>query len=180
MKRIILALSFLCLSATALESHYTVGVLDTITSGGTGFNNPYGYTISSFTNYITASACAMQPDGKIVAVGTRSFINSGNPERAIVTRYRIDGTLDTAEFNNPYGGWQSQINATLSTHYNVTLSDVVVQPDGGIVVVGSATNLTNYPTTGAPIVQSLLVARLTPTSTPDTGKWFWKSYNNFC
>ena len=66
-----------------------------------------------------ASALALQPDGKIVIVGTGFAVR----------RYNADGSLDfdTDLFNGIEGSWY----------------DVVIQPDGKIVVGGNATKFLN-------------------------------------
>jgi uncharacterized delta-60 repeat protein len=158
MKRIIFMLSFLLLGkAELLDGSYSVGNLDTTANGGTGFGNATpgsatGYIQSSFlaSQTLTATASAVQPDGKIVVVGSTAT-GSSPAQKAVVSRYNINGALDTATFNAV--GYQTQLSPTLSSNYNVILNDVVVQPDGKIVVVGSATALTGGK-------QSLLIARL--------------------
>lgn len=72
-----------------------------------------------------ANSVAVQPDGKIVAVGQTSWIDSD----FALARYNVDGTIDTT--------WG--INGKVITDFNLS-SDygnaVVLQPDGKIVAIG--------------------------------------------
>ncbi|HEV7300726.1 MAG TPA: ELWxxDGT repeat protein [Tepidisphaeraceae bacterium] len=81
------------------------------------------------------NAVAIQPDGKIVAVGAVGTAGS-NPTTAydgIVIRYNADGTRDTA-FN---GSGQRQIRFNAATAN--ALHDVTILPDGKILVTGHNT-----------------------------------------
>ena len=77
----------------------------------------------------SATAVAIQPDGKIVAVGTANV-------RArwvfAIARYDRDGTLDTTFGTNG----RARIGFTPSG--DDAAADVAIQPDGKIVVVGSS------------------------------------------
>ena len=74
-----------------------------------------------------ASAVALQPNGRIVATGT------DNGERFVVVRYLPDGTLD------PSFGGDGIAGTPRSAHYWGG-EDLAIQPDGKIVVVGTAGN----------------------------------------
>ena len=86
-----------------------------------------------------ANGIALQPDGKIVVIGTTWGANTGNTDFA-VARLNADGTLDTTfgagtgkttiEFDLDAGTGQDYANA------------VTIQPDGRIVVAGSAQTAT--------------------------------------
>ncbi len=176
MKRIIFALTFLLLGVTeqvVQASTYNSYFLDTVVNGGTGFGNvtpssATGYTTSSFlsSSILDANASAIQPDGKIVVVGSKSGVS---PTKAVIARYNINGTLDSS-FNSL--GYQTQIGrtSTFSTNNNVILTDVCVQPDGNIVVIGHAT-----PVAGG--AQSIVVSRLTPGGVADATFNFIDSSN---
>jgi uncharacterized delta-60 repeat protein len=98
------------------------GALDT-TFGGDGMvESPFPSPISS-----GAVAVALQGDGKIVVAGWTTFLFDAN---IVVLRYLADGTLD-AGFGT--GG----IVQTDPDDY-LFPSDLVIQPDGKIVVVGGA------------------------------------------
>lgn len=75
-----------------------------------------------------ADAVAVQPDGKIVAVGMASV--AGNYDFALA-RYNADGSLDTTGFAAPSG----KVTVPYSG-FNDQLYDVLVQTDGKIVVGG--------------------------------------------
>lgn len=77
---------------------------------------------------IASYGMALQPDGKIVMVGSR--INPSTSQGFIVARYNTDGSLDTTFGNN---GWSS---ATFGASYEAAVS-VDIQPDGKIVVGGT-------------------------------------------
>ncbi len=70
-------------------------------------------------------ATAVQPDGKIVAVGGVS-----NSRYIYIARYNPDGLPDTA-----FGGGTGKVATQFGRFYNY-VSDVAIQPDGKIVVVG--------------------------------------------
>jgi uncharacterized delta-60 repeat protein len=83
-----------------------------------------GLRFTSFAGSASAEALALQPDGKIVLVGTRQ---AGDSDFA-VARYMPDGELD-ASFDNDG-------KATIAFGGAAEASDVAIQPDGAIVVVG--------------------------------------------
>lgn len=81
---------------------------------------------------------ALQADGKIVAAGNSSA-SLISASRVTLARYTTAGVLDTATFN-PTGAGSGQpgvvvLNASLAD----TANDVVIQPDGKIVIAGSST-----------------------------------------
>lgn len=86
------------------------GVVDTTAFTGSGFNS-------------TVRAIAVQPDGKVIAVG--DFTTYNGTARNGVARLNADGTLDTAF--NPQSG------------FNAATTTVALQTDGKIVVGGSFT-----------------------------------------
>ena len=100
------------------------GTLDT-SFGQVSPSNPpsrLGYTVTSVsTGFDYAYALALQPDGKIVVVGT-----AGSTDRVAV-RYNADGTLDTT-FG--IGG--------IANFGSGPSSDVAIQSDGKIVIGGAA------------------------------------------
>jgi len=81
-----------------------------------------------------ARSLAVQPDNKIVLVG--SSVTTGIParSRAVLVRFKKDGTLD-ATFGN--GG-----KVVLDLGSPATFNDVAVQADGAIVAVGSRSDVT--------------------------------------
>ena len=97
----------------------------------------------------SASAVAIQPDGKIVVVGTASL---RLPRRVFaIVRYERDGTLD-ASF-----GMNGKVRVGFSPDGQADAADVAIQPDGKIVVVGTSFDLDRF-----------AVARLDPDGTLDT------------
>jgi uncharacterized delta-60 repeat protein len=104
----------------ALARFHADGSLDT-TFGGDGMvDSPVPPPFHS-----TATAVALQGDEKIVAAGTASFAFDSN---IVVVRYLADGTLD-AGF-----GTGGIVTTDLGTYEYA--SDLVIQPDGKVVVVG--------------------------------------------
>jgi len=87
-----------------------------------------------------AAGLAVQTDGKIVVSATfqRSLGTIVTRDFAL-RRYNADGTLDTT-FGNNYGIAITDFGGS----YNDDAYDVQIQQDGKIVVVGSASNGSNY------------------------------------
>ena len=81
----------------------------------------------------SAAATVLQPDGKIVAVGTDHA-----HEAAALARYNPNGSLDTS-----FSGDGKQLTSGLSA------TDVALQPDGKIVAVGGGFSLARYNSDGS-------------------------------
>ncbi|MEU1163813.1 calcium-binding protein [Streptomyces sp. NPDC005921] len=111
-------------------------VLVRYNAGGTldtGFGNG-GIQRTDFGSYDTAEALAVQPDGKIVAVG-------GGGAGVALARYNTNGTLDPSFDGNG-----------LVVTPGGSAQDVKLQSDGRIVVAGSGTggfNVWRYNTDGS-------------------------------
>jgi uncharacterized delta-60 repeat protein len=127
----------------ALARYRTDGHLDT-RFGGDGI-----VTTNLAKRENSASAVAIQPDGKIVVAGTAN-IASINYVFAIA-RYERDGTLD-AQFGK--GG---KVRVGFTTGGDDSAADVAIQSDGKIVVVGSS-----Y------VLDTFALARLDPDGSLDT------------
>ena len=120
--------TFVFLGFYALARYNPNGSLDT--SFGNG-----GLVITSFNSEgAFASALAIQPDGKILAAGTKyihfSSDNSSDTDFAIV-RYNPNGSLDTT-----FG-----VGGEVATDFNLANDDalaIALQPDGKIVAAGDA------------------------------------------
>ncbi len=94
-----------------------------------------GVATVSFGTFDLASGMATAPDGKIVIVGTVSSSQSTFGDFAVV-RLNSDGTLDQT-FGS--GGKRTiDFKPTGSESWADYASDVVVQPDGKIVVAGTS------------------------------------------
>ncbi len=78
-----------------------------------------------------ANAVAIQPDGKMVVVGTTYKQNDYSDEDFAVVRYNTDGTLDSSF------GRGGKVRTDFPGLAAVP-SSVVIQPDGKIVVAGGA------------------------------------------
>lgn len=102
---------------------------------------------------------AIQPDGKIVAVGV-SFLGK-EQRRFCITRYKPDGSLDAA-FNG-----NGIVILNVGTRLADTAYSVVIQPDGKIIVAGSASNF--FGATNVTFGQNdFALIRLTPAGSLDT------------
>ncbi len=98
----------------------------------------------------TISATAVQPDGKIIAVGNFLFVNGNFDNNMIqnsVVRFNADGSLDNS-FNPGGTGQDGNVYA------------VVLQPDGKIIIAGSIVSYNNVAKGG--------IVRLNPDGTLDT------------
>lgn len=95
----------------------TDGTLDTSFTIGSGFSGD-------------VAAFAIQPDGKILVGG--SFLQYNGQDRKLIARLNTDGSLDTSFAGSGY--W-----------YYETVSSIVVQPDGKILVAGNFTRFNNEP-----------------------------------
>ncbi|HLA64006.1 MAG TPA: T9SS type A sorting domain-containing protein, partial [Rhodothermales bacterium] len=107
-----------------------------------------GVTVVSFSSLNYVGAVALQPDGKIVVVGTTTYTNG--KRNVTVVRYLPDGALD------PSFGDAGRV--TVSFSGSTEGRGVLLQPDGRIVVSGGGTAGTMGP---------FLLARLLPDGTPD-------------
>ena len=116
-----------------------------------------GRQTTSLGQFLGAHAVAMQPDGKIVAVGSGSETPGTAPNFAVV-RYDTDGSLDAT-----FGGDGRQ-TIDVGGLSNEDAEGVLVQPDGRIVVVGQATTFTLSGCTTC----DFGVARINSDGTPDT------------
>jgi len=103
----------------------------------TTFNAPNGYVFYNGTpnQHDEANAVAIQPDGKIVVVGESE---DGTKADALILRYNSDGTLDATFGTGGVVLYDGPANAIDEAHA------VAIQPDGKIVVVGTARNINNY------------------------------------
>jgi uncharacterized delta-60 repeat protein len=83
----------------------------------------------------TASAVALQPDGKLVAAGSSS---NGSDTLFALARYDPDGSLDTS-FNGT-----GEVTTTIGPAHDDNASSLALQPDGKIVAAGDSDNCLNH------------------------------------
>jgi uncharacterized delta-60 repeat protein len=116
------------LHSFALARYNTDGSLDPTFGTGGKVETTFG------TNHQDSiAAIAFQPDGKIIAVGGTNVLDSTTHENHFaIARYNTNGTLDTT-FGPNHNGL-----VTTSIVANDFANSVVIQPDGKIVVAGSA------------------------------------------
>ena len=107
------------------DGSYVNGIVRLNSDGtrDTTFNTGTGFASSG------PIAIAIQPDGKILAVGDFTSFN-GTPQTRI-TRLNADGSRDTT-FNT-------------GTGFNATVRAILVEPDGKIIVSGDFTNYNGSP-----------------------------------
>jgi gliding motility-associated-like protein/uncharacterized delta-60 repeat protein len=98
----------------------------------------------SSLNYGFISAIAIQPDGKILVVGSFYFTNNVLTQN--ITRLNTDGTIDKS-FNSGTGA-------------NDKVNDIIIQPDGKIIIAGEFYNYDGS--------YANRIARLNPDGTLDT------------
>jgi len=103
------------------------GSLDSTFSGD-------GRQTTSFGAEDFASSVALQTDGKIIVAGSRA---TEALTSFAMARYNIDGSLDST-FN-----FTGKKIFSISPNINSFASDVLVQPDGKLVVMGNAYNGTD-------------------------------------
>ena len=101
-----------------------------------GTNGVVSFTGVSGSNGSVLRNVKIQPDGKIIVIGT-GYLNTGH--KCIVQRYNTNGTLDATFGTN---GTVTLQFATGSHNYG---EDIEIQPDGKIAVIGSSI-ITNYAT----------------------------------
>lgn len=129
-KPIILGLLFCYLTIFAETFLSAPGDLDTSFGTGGKVTTPSNSSVS-FKN-----AVAVQPDGKIVVVAIYQTTTASNDDFFVV-RYNANGTLDTTFDGDGF------LRTNFDNRFDVP-SDVKVQPDGKIVVVGkSGTSFTS-------------------------------------
>jgi uncharacterized delta-60 repeat protein len=87
-----------------------------------------GIVTTQIGSFDTATAVALQTDGKIVAAGSTQ---SGSPLDSAVVRYSSDGSLDTT-----FSGDGKAVTAV--TANQDAFNAVTIQPDGRIVAAGGA------------------------------------------
>lgn len=155
-------------AAEALEGRalLAVGLDPTFGFGGEALVNvPANSATTSVAENI--SSVGLQ-NGLVVTVGsitTSTFDSSGNylssTSDLVVTRLNADGSVDTA-FGS--GGSVAIAVASGGATYTVTAADLVVQPDGKIVVLGTANTTTPTPSGE----DDFVVARINANGTLDT------------
>ncbi|HEX8351747.1 MAG TPA: HYR domain-containing protein [Pyrinomonadaceae bacterium] len=115
----------------ALARYNTDGTLDPAFGEGGKVRTPFPGYPATAGDYSRATAVALQPDGKIVVVGT-------NPD-FLLARYNPDGTLD-AGFGAGGKVYYGPSSITGSPTDRIPY-DVAVMPDGKIVAAGATYSL---------------------------------------
>ena len=121
--------------AVALGFSLLAGVAAPALAGQGGLDLSFGVNgrvLASLPNgSVSGGAVAIQPDGKIVVVGTANLQNTSTSYDLAVARFNADGSLDT-DFGT--GGWvRVDVNGTNRQDFG---NGVALQDDGKIVAVG--------------------------------------------
>lgn len=110
----------------ALARYTAAGSLDTTFNGTGKITTEVNVVMGGFIRQL-----ALQSDGKIVAVGSNDA-NGAFPGDFALARYNANGTLDAAF------GQGGQLRTDVNGGSDNTANCVVIQPDGRIVVAGTA------------------------------------------
>ena len=132
----------------------TDGTLDTTFGDIDPFNGVLrrGYTITAVTTGAdNANAVAIQPDGKIVTLGT-----AGSVDTAVVVRHNSDGTLDSGF------GTEGKTILKFGKVAGVPTLALALQSDGKVVIAGTVAS-------GGINTGGFSVARLLPNGSLDSG-----------
>jgi uncharacterized delta-60 repeat protein len=127
-------------------------VVTRLTAGGTqdpSFNGGVSLALD-FGAFETGVAVAQQADGKLVVAGS----TTGAGQATVVARLNVNGSRDTS--------FDGDGRATLAGPPGSVAADMVIQPDGKIVVAG----FVGDDFAGGGILR---VTRLNPDGTPDSG-----------
>jgi len=140
---------------SSVTNDFALVRLNTDGSLDTSFDADGKLTLSVGIGPDEVSAMAMQADGQIILAGSSTDVASVYANRNVaVVRLNADGSLDTGF--NADGIFTRQVGAG-----SASVSRVLVQPDGKIVVAGETTNILGS--------QVFFVARLDAAGNLDTG-----------
>ncbi len=137
----------------SIGNNFAVVRLNANGSLDTGFGSGGQSQTASSAGAARAYGVAVAPDGKIVAVGSVAE-GTGAAQRLVVARFNADGTPDAA--------FSGGLIETAFTGYDERATDVVVQPDGKVVVAATLWNTA----TGA---NDFAALRFNANGTPDAG-----------
>jgi uncharacterized delta-60 repeat protein len=124
-------------SSTEADSNGDLWVARYLSTGAfdTSFGGGKGYVLFDIDGSATptnesGSALALQPDGKIIAVG-REIVPGSGIYNALVVRFNPDGTLDTSFGTSGY-----KLVTAPSGHSFVAVNAVALKANGNIIVAG--------------------------------------------
>jgi uncharacterized delta-60 repeat protein len=128
------------------------GALDASFDGPSGAGNGK-FLLPIGTINDTATALALQPDGKVVIAG---YCSNGSNDDFCIARLNPDGTLDVS-FDGPGGAGNGKFLLPIGAGNDQTTA-LALQPDGKIVIAGYCSNGFGF---------DFCVARLNPDGTLD-------------
>lgn len=111
------------------------GTLDTTFNGGAKKGSGKIYTSVPGFEHAWINDIALQPDGKIIAVGAGQNVPSPQTSRVVVARYLANGALDNTFDGDGLMLIDPTPGQTCGAHNGL---NVALQPDGKIVVSGSS------------------------------------------
>jgi uncharacterized delta-60 repeat protein len=124
--------------STSMQSHFRTCRYNTDGTPDVSFNGQ-GFVVTEIGFSSFPEAVAVQGDGKILVAGnytTGDFVPGFHPA---LVRYNTDGTLDAGFANN--GVLADEVRFTEE------MRDMVLQPDGKIIIGGQVSGLDNGPAT---------------------------------
>ncbi|MBA3543144.1 MAG: hypothetical protein H0T83_01675 [Chthoniobacterales bacterium] len=95
-----------------------------------------GTVINHFSTTDSFAAVAIQPDGKIVAVGSAQATTGNNGTDVLLARYNSDGTLDSTFGTNGAVITKLRSNIPAGWYFSASAVDVTVLADGKILIGG--------------------------------------------
>ncbi|HEX5152294.1 MAG TPA: LamG-like jellyroll fold domain-containing protein [Parafilimonas sp.] len=139
------------------------GALDTSFANGGKFLAPDNSYPSGYVG--AAYAMALQPDGKIIMAGDGvDYSNAAATVDFAIVRLNADGTPDNSFSNDGKTFVDFSLPDTLSNDY---ATDIVLQPDGKIIVVGYANDYYYNNSNNTENYYDMAIARLNPDGTLD-------------
>jgi uncharacterized delta-60 repeat protein len=135
----------------ALARYNTSGTLDG--SFGKGGKVVFDF----FGSFDQANSAVLQPDGKIIVVGSASYDNANQDIGFALARFNTDGSIDFG-----FGTGGKQITDFFGA--GAKANGVVLQPDGKFVVAGTASDSATRPT-----ATDIAVARYNADGSLDSG-----------
>ena len=119
---------------SSLARHNSDGSLDA--SFGNG-----GTVITHFSTTDSLTAVAVQPDGKIVAVGAAAATSGNNGTNVLVARYTAAGALDASFGTNGSVITKLRGNIPAGSYFSASAQDLALLPDGKVLVAGQTTTV---------------------------------------
>ncbi|MBA3962916.1 MAG: hypothetical protein H0X40_13610 [Chthoniobacterales bacterium] len=118
----------------SIARHNSDGTLDPLFGNG-------GTVISHFSTTDSFTAVAVQPDGKIVAVGAAAATSGNYGTDFLIARYSAAGSLDNSFGVSGATVTKLRGNIPEGWYFSASAQDIVLLPDGKILVAGQTTTV---------------------------------------